>query len=187
MTMGSPSTVKPADYLSAASAALNYTKGKMDIGAANKVAPWNFYGKVTQGLCAGSALGKGELQEKIDKEMEGVKKLNPSAGYAEYVDVMASWAKLYGCGNCGPHSAIAFVYLRDALMVRPLDWMMYNNFQHAFVIVGRQSDTDSGDYRTWNRSSAICDPWRGEAQPVVPYAAMRFHGKKLELLHRVAA
>jgi len=83
---------------------------------------------------------------------------------------------------CGPHSAVAFVYLRDELKVLPLDWMMYNNFQHAFVIVGRRSDTEAEDFTTWNRDAAICDPWRGEAELVFPYAHLRFNQKHLELL-----
>lgn len=183
LTVGTEQISKiSSKYLVAAKAAVVYTRKVLDIGASNKFAPWDFYGKVTKALCAGSGLGKGALQEAIDEEMESI----PTASYKEYVDVMASKARQFGCGNCGPHSAVAFVYLRDQMKVSPLDWMMYNNFQHAFVIVGRRSDTSAGDFTTWNRDAAICDPWRGrgEAEPVFPYANLRFNGKQLELLYR---
>lgn len=170
-------------YLTAAKAAVAYARKVLDIGASNKIAPWDFYGKLTKMVCAGSGINKGVLQERIDEEMAGMS----GAGYREYVDVMASWARQLGCGNCGPHSAVAFVYLRDQLQVTPIDWMMYNNFQHAFVIVGRRSDTSVENFHTWNRDAAICDPWHGlgEAELVFPYANLRFNGKKLQLLHRV--
>ena len=168
-------------YLVAAKAAVQFTRRVLDIGASNKMAPWDWWGKVTAALCAGSVLNKGTLQERIDEEMARTEK-QKKADYGDYVDVMASWARLFGCGNCGPHSAVAFVYLRDELKVLPLDWMMYNNFQHAFVIVGRRSDTEAEDFTTWNRDAAICDPWRGEAELVFPYAHLRFNQKHLELL-----
>jgi hypothetical protein len=170
-------------YLETARAAVRHTRKVLDIGASNKIAPWDFYGKFTKALCAGTGISKGALQERIDQEMAGI----PGATYKEYVDVMASWARQFGCGNCGPHSAVAFVYLRDEAKTFPLDWMMYNNFQHAFVIVGRRSDTVAEDFTTWNRDAAICDPWRGpgEAELVFPYANLRFKGKKLELLYRI--
>jgi hypothetical protein len=127
--------------------------------------------------------------EKVDSDMDDLKRRSPGGNlgkyYAEYVDVMASWAKHYGCGNCGPHSALAYVHLRDVLDVLPLDWFMYNNFQHAFVIVGRDGNTDPLDFTTWNKDAAICDPWRGEAELVFPYASMRFTGRKLVYLTRV--
>jgi hypothetical protein len=170
-------------YLEAAKAAVIYTRKVMDIGASNKVAPWDFYGKFTKALCAGTAISKGYLQEQIDKDMSSI----PEPTYKEYVDVMASWARQIGCGNCGPHSAVAFVYLRDNLKISPLDWIMYNDFQHAFVIVGRLPDTSVTDFTTWNRDAAVCDPWRGpgEAELVFPYANLRFNGKKLQLLYRI--
>jgi hypothetical protein len=137
-------------------------------------------------MCAGTVLGKGEMMEHVDRELVALK-AKQSVGYAEYVDIMASWAQHFGCGNCGPHSAVAFVYLRDTLKMLPLDWYMYENFKHAFVVVGRRSDTDAEDFSSWNRDAAICDPWRGpgEAQLVFPHAALRLTGRKLHLLHRV--
>jgi len=139
-------------------------------------------------MCAGSALGKGEMMSQVDTEMGALRAKRSDVGFKEYVDVMASWAHHYGCGTCGPHSAVAFVYLRDTLKTAPLDWYMYENFKHAFVIVGRHEDTEAADLSTWNRDAALCDPWRGdgEAELVMPYAPMRFTGKKLHLLHRAS-
>src|SRR5688500_12364826 len=89
-------------YLVAAKAADLFTKNALDIGAANKVAPWDFYGKGAAALCAGTMVSKGELMEKVDAEMDDLKRRSPGGKlgeyYKEYVDVMASWAKHYGCG-----------------------------------------------------------------------------------------
>jgi hypothetical protein len=203
-------------YLEAAKTAVAYTRKVLDIGAANKTAPWDFHGKIAKGLCAGTAISKGILHERIDEEMGRIRRTRthdeevrirrsganeaaideevdrlmariPVDRYEDYVDVMAYWATHFGCGNCGPHSAVAFVHLRDRLKVSPLDWMMYDDFAHAFVIVGRRSDTDPRHFTTWNRDAAICDPWRGqgEAEPVFPYANLRFNGKRLNVLVRV--
>jgi len=61
-------------YLVAAKAAVQFTRRVLDIGASNKMAPWDWWGKVTAALCAGSVLNKGTLQERIDEEMARTEK-----------------------------------------------------------------------------------------------------------------
>ncbi|MGH9593962.1 MAG: hypothetical protein ACRD5L_12790, partial [Bryobacteraceae bacterium] len=92
-------------------------------------------------------------------------------------------ARHFGCGNCGEQSALAFVYLRDR-RIHPLDWIQVNNFSHAFVVLGRDADSDIGDYNTWGRSSVYCDPWAsswGEAAVL----RSRYWKKKMEVLYRL--
>ena len=166
-------------YLYIAKEAVSYVKGVMDIGAPNKAEPWEWYGKITRGLCAGTAVSKGELAKRVGEELARM----AAPTWKDQLDVEASWAKHFGCGNCGPQSAVAFVFLRNK-GVRPLDWMHYNNLQHAFVIVGRKNESEPGDSRTWGKKAVVCDPWRGQAEPAMPYANIWFVNKTVELLHR---
>jgi hypothetical protein len=99
-----------------------------------------------------------------------------------YLDASASWAKHYGCGNCGEQSAMAFVYLRNH-GIHPLDWYEVNDFQHAFAIIGRVSGSDPKDYSTWGDEAVVCDPWR----KIVNYVSAEksyFKSHVPNLLHR---
>ena len=162
--------------LTAAKTTVSYVRTVLDFGSDNK-----FLNNVSNLLINKLALSKArEMQDKIMKD-------SPNRDWATYIEAMAMTAKLMGAGNCGENAAVAFVHLRDVLRILPIDYYMYNNFEHAFVIVGRRADTDPTDYNTWNREAAICDPWRGisGAAPAFPYANLWFIHKRLEKLHRV--
>lgn len=100
----------------------------------------------------------------------------------DQLDVNAKWARLNGCGNCNEQSAVAFVYLRDLLKVRPLDWMAYSTGDlvgsHVFVVVGRTDGTPmadnssitTSDINSWNESAVMCEAYEGE---VYDYPTMK--------------
>jgi hypothetical protein len=161
-------------YLRAVNQELQYVRGKMDIGASNKPHP----GMLAAALCTGSLINKGELREHVDQDLARIK----HPGWKDVLESSADWAKHYGCGNCGEQSALAFVYLRN-MGIRPLDWMEVNNFQHAFVVVGRDHDSDPADYTTWGRTAYYCDPWLGACGEAVVLHS-RYWRKKMEVLHR---
>lgn len=151
--------------LSAAVIANEYVKKKMTIGASNKMR-WDF---PRAWACSGSLINTGEMRKHVDREMRAVINSEQDTVYSEidynlqfqrlYLEKSADAAQLYGCGNCGEQSAIAFVYLRQQKTF-PLDWMEVNDYQHAFVIIGRARGSDIKNYNTWGSDAVICDPWR---------------------------
>jgi hypothetical protein len=154
---------KAGYFLSAAAIANEYVKKKMTIGASNKLR-WDF---PRAWACSGSLVNKGEMREYVDQQIENVFAAETASSNLEYrikaqkiyLEKSAAAAELYGCGNCGEQSAVAFVYLRRQKTF-PLDWMEVNNYQHAFVIIGRARGSDPRNYATWGEDAVICDPWR---------------------------
>jgi hypothetical protein len=150
-------------YLSAAIIANEYVKKKMTIGASNKLRPdfWRAW------KCSGSAVNTGEMREYVDRQMESAINADtrPVASNIDYnirfqrlyLEKSADGAELYGCGNCGEQSAIAFMYLKRQGTF-PLDWMEVNNYEHAFVIIGRAPKSDTRNHATWGTDAVICDP-----------------------------
>jgi hypothetical protein len=170
--------------------AVKYADEKMDIGSYNKL-PNSYYGWPTRYLCVE------ESRQKVQKHLEDLEKLrarsNQKVGWADQLDESASWARLMGCGNCGEYSALAFVYLRDVLKVRPLDWMEYGNFTHAFVIIGRESgtapnhDDEPFEYDAighWNDSIVMCDAYYGRVLDYSHIVLSLGRQRKFRLLHR---
>jgi hypothetical protein len=149
--------------LSAATIANQYVKSKMTIGASNKLRvdfpiAW---------ACSGSAINTGDMRKQVDKDimagLPSIKTRHPIKLEHQVqrliMEKSAAAAEAYGCGNCGEQSAIAFVFLRRQKTF-PLDWMEVNDYQHAFVIIGRRRGSDVTDYRTWGDEAVVCDPWR---------------------------
>ena len=154
---------KAGYYLSAASIANDYVKKKMTIGASNKMR-WDF---PRAWACSGSLINTGEMRLHVDKLMDEAllnehytTDLDGALKYQRiYLEKSAEAAQAYGCGNCGEQSAIAFVYLRQQKTF-PLDWMEVNDYEHAFVIIGRRRGSDPANYATWGDEAVVCDPWR---------------------------
>jgi hypothetical protein len=145
--------------------AVKYAQKVMDIGSDNRL-PQAYWGFPARKMCVT------EMRDHVEKELAELRRLRlqmkQDVGWKDQLEASASWAKLMGCGNCGEYSALAFVYLRDVLKARPLDWMEYNNMQHAFVIVGRDSGTAPTASNElfyppaigkWNTSCIMCDAY----------------------------
>jgi hypothetical protein len=154
---------KAGFFLSSAVIANEYVKSKMTIGASNKLR-WDF---PRAWMCSGSLVNTGEMRKQVDRDMAAAlenetytTELDGMIKYQRiYLDKSAENAQKFGCGNCGEQSAIAFVYLRQQ-KIFPLDWMEVNDYEHAFVIIGRQRGSDPANYTTWGSDAVICDPWR---------------------------
>ena len=96
----------------------------------------------------------------------------------EQIRAIAERAAQWGCGNCEEHASVAFVFLeRDG--TRPIDYVQLPN--HAFVVVGRDRNSNPTDYRTWGSEAAVCDPWDGQVYAAVNIPTRMFRGKKREL------
>ena len=133
--------------LSAAVIANEYVKKKMTIGASNKLRPdfWRAW------KCSGSLVNTGEMREKVDRDIAEAFAVEPVSSDLDY---RIKAQKIYL-----EKSAIAFVYLRGQKTF-PLDWMEVNDYQHAFVIIGRRRGSDPKNYARWGDDAVICDPWR---------------------------
>ena len=176
-----------SDMVLKAAKAVTYTQGKMKLGAVNKGG--DFRRAPLQLLACTSRTRDG-----IDGEVMGMAKTGKIRNYwGDQIDVSARWAGSSGCGNCNEQSTIAFVYLRDVLKVRPLDWMAYNGASligsHAFVIVGRteglptadNSPVSASDLNGWNATTVMCDAYAGEVYDY-PTLKEKLHTKKDLLL-----
>src|SRR6185295_12009695 len=99
-------------YLSSAKMAMRYVQDKMDLGASNKFSDMLRTGTAVK-FCTN------EMRDNVDKELasypdaKSVNSHNEREFNRRYLRANAEWARLYGCGNCGEQSALAFVYLEN--------------------------------------------------------------------------
>ena len=114
--------------LALARQAVKHVVGKMSLGAQNK--PSDVLASWGQSLICVFAIRSVEVSGEDTTSVRGLR-------------IWAAKAESAGCGNCGEQSAIAFVHLMD-LKVRPLDYMIRTNKDHAFVVIGRESNSLSG-------------------------------------------
>ena len=146
--------------LSAAREAVQYVKGKVKLGAANN--PFKLQSGPVGQLKAMDAILKVWKGEDADME---AKFINPADGL-RVAQTFAANAELYGAGNCGEQSAMAYIHLRNR-GVFPIDWVRFNDKDHGFVIVGR---TKHGSYKgdeitrqPWFEDVVICDAYWNRA------------------------
>ncbi len=63
-----------------------------------------------------------------------------------------------GCGNCGEHAAITFLYLYDRGL-RPVEFATLSNGDHAFAMLGRP-------HMHSYSAGVVVDAYYGKAYPV---------------------
>jgi hypothetical protein len=166
-------------YFDAAAQAVRYVFSRMDIGPSNKF-PISYSGWPARTLCV--AHSRARIRTDLEQQAPLVKRSGADPMKA-MVDAFSYWAKEMGCGNCGEQSAMAFVYLRDIARVFPLDWMQIGDFAHAFVVLGRYSETCESDVTDWNSEAVICDPYQRESGPAS--SSLRLRGAKIVSLYRL--
>ncbi|MDD2762333.1 MAG: hypothetical protein PHH11_18795, partial [Methylomonas sp.] len=146
-----------SENIAFAKAAIDHVNMKMDIGASNKNWPISeWWGKGAKFACAGSVFNEGEMRVQVRKALQRVKQVSGQFTNEDVLNSQAEWASLFGCGNCGEQSSIAFVFLRNK-GVRSLDWMDFIDRDHAFVIINRQAGSDQKDYKSWGADAVLCD------------------------------
>lgn len=146
--------------LAAAREAVQYVKGKVKLGAANN--PFKLQtGPVSQLKAMGALL---KVRDGEDKDMEAMF-VNP-ADVLRVAQTFATNAEKFGAGNCGEQSAMAYLRLRSRA-ITPIDWVQFNNKDHAFVLIGR---TNRGAYtagaiikQSWFSDVVVCDAYWNRA------------------------
>jgi hypothetical protein len=144
--------------LSAGRQAVTYVKSRLKLGAANN--PFKLQSSVVGQLRAMDGILKVWRAE--DDAMES-NFVNPADGL-RMAQAFADSAERYGAGNCGEHSAVAYMWLRRN-GVYPVDWVHFKNKDHAFVLIGRSK---TGNYtakqipeQPWFNDAVVCDAYWG--------------------------
>ncbi len=98
----------------------------------------------------------------------------------------AAKATHMGCGNCGEQAAIAFEFLR-AGDYRPLEYVIFDPGDHAFVVIGRRKGSQLNDIGTWGPEAVVCDAWDGKAYLAreIPQKMHKKHKKGFFVMHRI--
>ena len=144
--------------LSAGRQAVAYVKSKLKLGAANN--PLKLQSSVAGQLTAMGAILRVWRAEDDTMESGFV---NPADGLRMALNFAES-AERFGAGNCGEHSAVAYIQLRR-MGVYPVDWVHFKNKDHAFVLIGRST---AGKYsaeeipkQPWFNDVVVCDAYWG--------------------------
>jgi hypothetical protein len=75
-------------------------------------------------------------------------------------------AKQLQIGNCGENAVLALDYVvRNAPDVDAEVYLM-QGYDHAFLVIGRDPQSDPVKPETWGEDAYVCDPWEGAAYPV---------------------
>ncbi len=127
-----------------------------------------------------SSLGKSFLCVVASRSVEisaPPENLGNDPGAATMFRTWAAKAEELGCGNCGEQAAVAFMYLADK-GVRPLDYMAFvEPGDHAYVVIGRSSQSNASDYKSWGEETVVCDAWANNAFLASAIPMMRYdHG-----------
>lgn len=134
------------DNLDHAQEALSYTLNQ-NIAASNK------YRGVSEGARSTLALAPNALSRIIaGTARSGIDSV-------ESAESAASVAKTMGYGNCQEQACVAAVRLKEK-GVKNVEVMGKPN--HAFVVIGREPNSDPSNPKTWGDRAVVCDPWYEE-------------------------
>jgi len=107
-------------------------------------------------------VAQGQLERELAKNDEAfhgeLRAMNTRNLIGADIRIKAEKASSWKCGNCQEQAAVAFIYLLDH-RVHPLDYYMFSDQSHAFVVIGRREDSDSTKPESWGSEAVICDPW----------------------------
>ncbi len=149
-----------AGYMIAAMDACRYVKQHMKTGASNSPDAALDRGVIGQ---IGAWLTVKATRNDIDITIlrRGIKEFDAN----RTMEVWAEKASLYGAGNCGEQSALAFSYLKSR-RVQPIDWAHFNNRDHAFVLINRPKDLTHQKLRENLNQVILCDPYYQRTGPL---------------------
>ncbi len=69
----------------------------------------------------------------------------------------------FGFGTCIEMGAIGYAYCKKKNI--PGELFLETFYNHAFLVIGRNRESKSDDYKNWGKEAVVCDPW---AQLVYP-------------------
>lgn len=89
--------------------------------------------------------------------------------------VVADLLKEWGYGHCAEQAAAAYWFLVDEMGLHgsSVDLCDVMNGDHAVVVIGRRSNSDPEDMRTWGADAVVCDPWANKAYPLSKFEEMQ--------------
>ncbi|HTM63981.1 MAG TPA: hypothetical protein VL360_05710 [Gammaproteobacteria bacterium] len=70
-----------------------------------------------------------------------------------------------GVGNCDEYASITLEYVRRLDSYVRAEIFNIKNGDHAFVVVGRNLNSDEKDFKTWGDEAVVCDAWAGSVFP----------------------
>ena len=80
------------------------------------------------------------------------------------IKIDARSAELFGVGNCGEQSALAFTLLHQRMPNAMIEALYIKGNDHAFTLIDRAKSHDvkyTSDYSQWSPNAVVCDPWLG--------------------------
>ena len=153
--------------LSLAKMAVDFTKKSLFLGSSNK-ANEQHVALVTPLCVAGNKISfKTGLGLKPQKDIESAD--GKRYDMWDYQVEVAIHALRKGCGNCGEHAAVAYLWLLKN-HARPLDFMSRTNADHAFVVIGRPASATISRPESWGPEAVVCDAWDGAYYPATEIA-----------------
>ncbi|KTC86439.1 hypothetical protein [Legionella brunensis] len=69
-------------------------------------------------------------------------------------------SKLFSAGKCGEYSFLILNYLRKNNI--DAEYFSIKNGDHAFIVMGREPNSDPNDPSTWGKNAVVCDGLSGE-------------------------
>lgn len=109
-----------------------------------------------------------------------MRKMRASAGHgsvpltAEMITRAAVSAKQFSHGNCHEYSCVLAEHLMKQLPELTVEIVKIKYGDHAFVVIGRDQDSDIASPETWGANAIVCDAWTGDV-----YKASELHKRLL--------
>ncbi|MBA3814971.1 MAG: hypothetical protein H0X29_00305 [Parachlamydiaceae bacterium] len=69
-------------------------------------------------------------------------------------------------GNCSDLALAGLVYALKKNPFQRIEKAIIVDGNHAFLVIGREKESNAADYKTWGKNSVICDPWANKCYPV---------------------
>jgi hypothetical protein len=100
----------------------------------------------------------------IDEEFKALPHHEQSS--FNYVRIIAKLAEKYSVGNCHEMTSVALIKLLNlGLWNIRIDLMYIINGDHAFLVLGREINSDPANYKTWGPHAVVCDLWADDVFP----------------------
>ncbi|WP_420420737.1 hypothetical protein [Simkania sp.] len=80
---------------------------------------------------------------------------------------IAAVAKNVGIGTCLEMSALALDYCLEKKAPLKAEVFFLKGGNHVFLVLDRNPQSNSSDYKSWGKQAVICDTWSGKVFPAM--------------------
>lgn len=70
-----------------------------------------------------------------------------------------------GIGSCLEMSIAGYFFALEHQLTENIECAFLENGDHAFLVIGRDHNSNPYDYTTWGDDAVLCDPWSGAHYP----------------------